>query len=122
VAKTPKPFHELPLKRQQEFYKAWVRERGCRWCGSARRVAAVPIHASHHHESTEGPHGLGLKTSDYRTIGLCEPCHYLFHITGRLITRAGLILTADETRNFLQRAVIDNLVEFLETILNPEVF
>lgn len=49
-------------------YLAWIRKQPCAWCG-----AAPPSEASHHPEPGHGR--TAVKTSDYRVIPLCPPCH-----------------------------------------------
>lgn len=43
-----------------------VRDLPCAWCG----LDFGPSEPSHH-----GPHGMGIKASDYTTIPLCSDCH-----------------------------------------------
>lgn len=118
-----KRFHELTERAQHEFYKAWIRGRPCCWCNGTRRIGSYRIEASHHNYSTVGPSGTGLKASDYRTVPLCSVCHTRYHKTGAVFMGTGsLSKDVDSTRNFLQRVTIDCLVEFMETMLNPEVF
>ncbi len=106
-----KPFWELTPHQQQEFYKAWIRRKPCCWCGTERRISSYNPHA----------------TSDYRVVPLCAECHERYHHTWSLsgLDRGPGPLVKDQhvqdTRDFLQRAIIDNLVEFMETMLNPEM-
>lgn len=123
-----KVFSELKTARQQrEFYKAWIRSKPCCWCGAAYQVGCIttnlmsPVQASHHNFTTQGPSGTGRKSADYRVVPLCAECHTRLHQTGRLYSSAETPLAETETASFLQRATIDLLVEFLETVLNPEV-
>lgn len=110
MPKRSKPFPELTARQQKEFYKAWIRRKSCAWCGKARGVQA-----SHHNYSTLGPSGTALKSSDYRCVPLCHKCHGYYHSKGSL---SGM--GAHDTRNFLMRVTMDNLVEFLERMLNTE--
>jgi len=125
----------MTARQQREFYKSWIRSKPCCWCQSVRRVTSTEV--SHHNYSTLGPSGMGIKCSDYRTVPLCSKCHRHYHDRGSLrgnIThreadpvkgwrqaKTEVYIGATETRDFLQRRMIDCLVEFLETMLNSEV-
>lgn len=58
-------------------YLSWVREQPCLICGVSP--------CDPHHLNMQGKHsgGMGLKTSDYRTVPLCREHHSEYHSRGR---------------------------------------
>ncbi len=118
-----KPFHDMTHRQQREFYKKWIREKPCCWCGSHRTIGSHElIHASHHNETIQGPSGTGRKSSDFRVIPLCAECHLEYHNQGTFRTSSGMHLLPEESSSFIQKVTIDYLVEFMERMINPEVF
>lgn len=98
-----------------EKYHAWLRSRPCSWC-----KALYPTEISHHNLSTLGPSGTALKASGWRAINLCSYCHRLGNPNWHSHARLGH-MSARETKDWIARRTIDLLVEYLETVLNPEV-
>lgn len=54
-----------PQPYRSQAYMEWVRGWPCLACGTR-----IGIQAAH-----TGPHGIGTKSSDFRTVPLCAACH-----------------------------------------------
>lgn len=98
-----------------EKYHEWLRDRPCSWCQRGPRTEV-----SHHNLTTLGPSGTALKASGWRAVNLCSRCHRWGNQNWHDHRRLG-DMTVEETRDWLARRTIDLLVEYLETMLNPEV-
>lgn len=66
----PKP----PGPVRSDAFKAFVRTKPCMFCGA--RPPSDPHHV--------GPHGIGEKTDDSRTVPCCRKCHDEYHDTRRV--------------------------------------
>lgn len=95
----PVPKSRAPLR--SEVYMDFIRAKPCMWCG-----AAAPSDPDH-----VGPHGLGQKTDDLRTVPACRTCHSERHDKGRVKPH-----TKEETVNMIYKKQVDYLVEFAGTI------
>ncbi len=96
TAPVPKP----PPAVRSAVYLEFVRQKPCMWCG-----APPPNDPDH-----VGPHGLGVKTDDLRTVPTCRKHHDERHRLGRIRDH-----TKEETMAAIYRAQVDLLVEFFRT-------
>lgn len=78
-------------------YLAWIRKFPCCACGSARNIEAAHT----------GPHGLGQKADDYKTLPMCLECHrtgkHAYHKIGRIDWEAVQEKSVEELISFYQR-------------------
>jgi hypothetical protein len=79
-----------------ESYLRMVREHGCLVCASPGPVDA-------HHQ---GPHGTGLKASDFHAVPLCRRCHQYWHQHGHL---PGLDVVNDRSAHDRSIAIFDEV-------------
>lgn len=108
-------YEKMKALLDPERYWAWLRECPCSWC------SAGPTEISHHNLTTLGPSGTSLKSSPWRAVNLCSDCHLTGNPNWHSHARLGS-MSPEETRYWIARKTIDLLVEYLETVLNPEVF
>jgi hypothetical protein len=67
VAQRPLYIQAPPVR--SEDYKRWIRSWPCLVCVTWRRIEACHV----------GPHGLGQKASDLKTVPLCKEHHAELH-------------------------------------------
>lgn len=86
-----------PTAIRSEIYLDFVRSQPCMWCG-----ALAPSDPDH-----VGPHGLGQKTDDLRTVPACRECHGQRHDKGRVRPHNKL-----QTTLLIYQKQVDLLVQF----------
>jgi len=88
---------------KNEKYLRFIRSKGCVICGHP---------AVAHHEQVTG-RGMGIKSSDYETIPLCEKCHEARHRLGKDTFWQGYDI---------QKLIIEHLTEYIHWVLIGEKF
>jgi hypothetical protein len=94
------PNFKVPPDRVDKYLE-FVRTKACCIC------SYPPKSAPHHWSPKAFVGGMGSKTSDYRTVPLCQRCHDTFHSTG---TVPGM--DRDETRMLFALEQVDLLIQW----------
>src|SRR5208282_2993786 len=87
-----------PITFRDDKYLAWVRERDCVICGTPY------CDPNHINKAGTKSGGMGLKTSDYRTVPFCRKHHTEYHTMGRT--------TFENNYNIDLREELINTMEF----------